>query len=176
MLLELLVGQTWWLVLAIAVYGIYWTIYGDLYKHEPSRKRWIDYLDQNTWSNRYRDLLERMLDRIDERLTPEFNDSARTWKPDEARTAWSYGLLNLSLLLAIVYPILSVVVYWAVTNRDGAIGSLVLIEGGEPAWRRAAAIGLLAQSQSHSQFWLQLQSQFQAKAHWHSQTNSDSQA
>ena len=143
-LLERLVGTPWWLVLAIAVYGFCWAIYRDLPAHEPSRKRWIGYLAQNTWSNRYRKLLGTMLDWVDARLTPEISN--QDWNPGEARAAWSHGLLNLSLLLAVAYPVLSVIVYWAVTNRDGGIGSLVLFEGGETAWLRAAALGLLAGS------------------------------
>ena len=136
-LLELLFGMPWWLVLALGVYGFCFATYRDLYAHEPSRKRWIGYLTQNTWSNRYRKLLGNMLDWVDARLTPEISD--QDWKPDEARAAWSHGLLNLSLLLAVAYPILSVIVYWAVTNRDGGIGSHVLIEGGVLAGRRQSA-------------------------------------
>jgi len=146
-LLELLFGSPWWLVLTLGVYGVCWATYKDLPDKEPSRKRWIGYLTQNTWSNRYRKLLRNMLDWVDAWLTPEISDPYYyDWKPDEARAAWSHGLLNLSLQLAIVYPILSVIVYWAVTNRDGGFGSLVLIEGGETAWRRAGAIGLLSGS------------------------------
>lgn len=139
--LATILGATWWVAPTLLFYGICRRLFGDLWTAPPSRDRWIHYMRNNSWSEYYREQLGHMLTWIDERLTPELHDPDLNWKPHEIRAAWSKRLLNFSLLLAVAYPILSLVLYWAVTNADGRVHTLVVIAGQQTGWSRAAALG-----------------------------------
>lgn len=124
--LEFVFGVQWWIYAGAGIYGILWLLLKDSYKKDAtSWKRINGWLIQDTWGKRYRDLLTGILDRIDRFLTPEIASDG--WQPQERRSAWSFGLLNLSLLLAIVYPILSMLVIWIARGEPGKIGSLELL-------------------------------------------------
>lgn len=124
--LEFFFGVQWWIYTAAGAYGVFWLLLKDCYKkNSTSWKRINGWLIQDTWGKRYRDLLSGILDRVDRFLTPEIAEEG--WKPQVNRSAWSFGLLNLSLLLAIVYPILSMLVIWIANGEPGKIGSLELL-------------------------------------------------
>ncbi|MCH8953025.1 MAG: hypothetical protein IID49_13005 [Proteobacteria bacterium] len=122
-LLDLLFDQTWWLVLALAVYGFCWATYRDLYANEPSRKRWIGYLAQNTWSNRYRKVLGNMLDWVDARLTPEISD------PEKLEAGRGAG----GVVTRAVEPLAAARRRLSDPERDRVLG------GDQPGWRDRVA-------------------------------------
>ncbi len=84
------------------------TPYGKLWKNDKDRKRRIGDLLQNNWKARYRRIMGRILDRIDQTLSShELKAQANS-----ARIAFSYGLVNLAVLLAIAYPALGFIGQW----------------------------------------------------------------
>jgi len=82
--------------------------YGKLWKNDTNRKRWIGDLYQNNWKARYRRIMGRILDRIDQTLSRHELET----QANPARVAFSYGLINLSMLLAVAYPVLGFVGQW----------------------------------------------------------------
>ncbi|AXX96996.1 hypothetical protein [Profundibacter amoris] len=82
--------------------------YGKLWENNTNRKRWIGDLYQNNWKARYRRTMGRILDRIDRTLSVH----ELIAQANSARIAFSHGLINLSTLLAIAYPVLGFVGQW----------------------------------------------------------------
>ena len=116
--IESLVGTPWWLIAFLAIYGVSWSVYRDLAKKDNAAcERWLVYLRENHWPRQYRKTLGRVLDHIDALLTP--NMPRKNFPPVEMQVAWSSGLLGLTLLLAVVYPSLAVLVQWAVAGAAG---------------------------------------------------------
>lgn len=130
--LELLFGSPWQLIVAIAVYGLLAATYKDLWKSEPARKRWIGYLIQDTWSRRYRDILEHALNWLDARLTPEI--ATGEWDPHDRRSAWSYELLNFSFFMATFYPLVALIGASAVTGEAQRFGDHVILPASPGLW------------------------------------------
>jgi hypothetical protein len=92
---------TWFALLTL-------TPYGKLWKNDADRKRWIGALLQNNWKTRYRRTMRRILDRIDQTLSSHELKA----RASPARIAFSYGLINLSMLLALAYPVLGFIGQW----------------------------------------------------------------
>lgn len=94
-------------------------------------------IENLTWGysrriNGFLDWLER---RVDGGHPPERGLWLRCFTP---------GLLNVTLLLAAVYPILSIAIQWAATGAEGRVGSFVAIEARpEFGVERAALCGLV---------------------------------
>lgn len=124
-LLELLFGQPWQLTVAVAVYGIALALFKDVPKSEVAWKGLNGHLIQNTIGRRYKAILRSALDRIDQALTPQIGREG--WRPEEVRSAWSYGLLNWCLALAVIYPVLSVMTLWVALGIDGRLGPAILM-------------------------------------------------
>ena len=111
-----------WGALLLAIFGVVWWFFSDLVSNAPSRHRMVGWLLEDTPNLRYRALLSRGLDWIDDRLSGD-----RGGLPDSsARVAWSHGLLNFNLMLGLGYPVLSLLVAWVISN-NGSIGGAVLI-------------------------------------------------
>jgi len=128
-------------LLAAAV-AVAWWFFHDLHKQQ-GKGWWIALLRHDGLARRYRALMAAALDRLDARLSPGWNATPGAPKTEAAR-AWSHGLLNLCLLLAVAYPILSLLIQWALSGEAGRIGPLVVLPA-EPGWlRRAAAISAVA--------------------------------
>ena len=124
-------------LLAAAV-AVAWWFFHDLHKQQ-GKGWWIALLRHDGLARRYRALMAAALDRLDARLSPGW-DAAPDAPKTEAARAWSHGLLNLCLLLAVAYPILSLLIQWALSGEAGRIGPLVVLAA-EPEWlNRAAAI------------------------------------
>jgi hypothetical protein len=130
--LELLFGSPWQVIVAIAVYGLFSATYKDLWKSDPARKRWIGYLIQDTWSRRYRDILEHALNWLDARLTPEIVTGE--WDPHDRRSAWSYELLNFSFFMAIFYPLVALIGASAVTGEAQRFGDHIILPASTGLW------------------------------------------
>lgn len=113
----------WWLWVPMAFWGLlYGWLYKDLWRHEADRKRVIGRLIQDKPVAPYRRVLTGMLDRVDARLSgPEV---ARGLGP--GRVAFSSGLIQMTMLLAVAYPILALAGQWVA-------GSPMLLGGGEVA-------------------------------------------
>ncbi|MEM9139496.1 MAG: hypothetical protein AAGB15_06660, partial [Pseudomonadota bacterium] len=139
-MLKELFGAPWWLVVGLGVYGLCWGVFHDLHDKPVSRRKWIVLLRNHHWLRAYRRELGVILDWIDRRLSAEVDGKERPegwgWKPDQARTAWSAGLMQFSLLLALGYPILILFGQWALTGAEGRIGTLVVLPADVPWWQR----------------------------------------
>lgn len=72
----------------------------------------------------------------------------RAQTPVEARrlaiSGWSWPVLDKAMLFAVVYPILSLVLFWVLTGQDAGLGALVVIDQEDRLWPRAALICIVA--------------------------------
>ncbi|MFT4794620.1 MAG: hypothetical protein ACJAVR_001548 [Paracoccaceae bacterium] len=111
----------------------------DTPKSETDRRAVIASLRQDRLGARYKALLTRTLDALDAKLSAE--ERADGAAPRALATAWSFGLLNLSLSLALAYPILGLLLNWGLFN-NGALGGDVVIPEAELLVRAATLCGL----------------------------------
>ncbi|MGB1337835.1 MAG: hypothetical protein ACPH3J_06315 [Planktomarina sp.] len=70
------------------------------------RARWMKLLRDDRPAERYRSVMRGWLDWLDTRL------SAHEAQQGPAQRAWSFGLLNFTMALALAYPILAITVQW----------------------------------------------------------------
>ena len=70
------------------------------------RPYWRDLLRHDGAAERYRSVMRRGLDWLDSRL------SAHEAPQGPAQRAWSFGLLNATMALALAYPILAITIQW----------------------------------------------------------------
>ena len=70
------------------------------------RAFWRDLLRHDGAAERYRSVMRRGLDWLDSRL------SAHEAPQGPARKAWSFGLLNATMALALAYPIVAITIQW----------------------------------------------------------------
>ncbi|MDO7699257.1 MAG: hypothetical protein MUQ35_00775, partial [Planktomarina temperata] len=70
------------------------------------RAYWRDLLRHDGAAERYRSVMRRGLDWLDSRL------SAHEAPQGPAQKAWSFGLLNATMALALAYPILAITIQW----------------------------------------------------------------
>lgn len=140
-----------WGAIYAAAIALFWLIYGKIWDEEKPRQQWIGGLYTDNRSRRYKLLLTYWLDAFDAILGRRETAVRRITDPqarDEAfarnRAAWSWGLLDFTLLLAIAYPLVALVVQWAVTGTDGRIGTLIFLPAEPQWWRRYVAVGGLA--------------------------------
>ena len=70
------------------------------------RPYWRDLLRHDRPAERYRSVMRRGLDWLDSRL------SAHEAPQGPAQKAWSFGLLNATMALALAYPILAITIQW----------------------------------------------------------------
>ncbi|MEL6767688.1 MAG: hypothetical protein AAFP17_10960, partial [Pseudomonadota bacterium] len=140
----------WWLLLGLTIYGISWSVYGDLWKGgaetAAARARWCRDLRRNRWSRWYRDTLRAGLKRFDRLVDGDREGHAyRAWPPQSWQRAWSFPLLEKLLLLALAYPVLLLLGQWTVTGAPGLLGTLEVLPGGAPgAARYGFALALSA--------------------------------
>ena len=78
----------------------------DTAQNPKDRDRWLKGLRDNSPAEFYRSVMRRGLDWLDTRL------SSHEAQKGPAKKAWSYGLLNITMVLAIVYPILAMMAQW----------------------------------------------------------------
>lgn len=108
---------------------------------QDDRNDWINLLHNDSFAFRYRRLLDAALNRIDRWLSPppgysdDITDKYHT-KTEPSR-AWSYRLLDLSMLLAVVYPVFGLFLDWCITGDARHIGALVVIPAEPTLWHRA---------------------------------------
>jgi hypothetical protein len=70
------------------------------------RACWRDLLRHDGAAERYRSVMRRGLDWLDSRL------SSHEAQQGPAQKAWSYGLLNATMALALAYPIAAITIQW----------------------------------------------------------------
>jgi hypothetical protein len=126
----------WAALLAISGAVSYYLFHG--LNKDDGRGRWVAWLRHDTFARRYKALLTAALDRLDRYLAPDFppdpTDLARP-KTEPAR-AWSVQLLDICLLLAVAYPVLSVLAHWIVTGDARRLGEVEVVPAQDETWRR----------------------------------------
>lgn len=129
-----------WLFILAFVLEVMWLLLQGL---ETSAKRgwWIARLRHDGFRRRYREFLAAALDWFDRRLSPDWPEDADAAKTEPGR-AWSHGLLNWCLLLAFVYPVMSIGFQWSLTGEAAGIGTSVLLEAAEGVTRLAISGGI----------------------------------
>jgi hypothetical protein len=83
----------------------------------------------------YQTWLTAILDWLHRRLMPKDAD------PQSVERPWGWPLLDLCLRFAVAYPILMLVLGWALFGIEGRVGSLVLLPEDTVWWARLVAIG-----------------------------------
>jgi hypothetical protein len=105
--------------------------YGKIHLNAVLRNRWMEKLRENEIKGTYRKIVTPVLDRLDAALSPiEIAD-----KSGPLKTAYSIRLLNILMLLAVAYPILSVTFQW-ITGSPILFGGQIL----EPSAPKIARI------------------------------------
>jgi hypothetical protein len=105
-----LLTKTWWISLPLITFFVLALVspYGKLWQNEADRKRQIGTLITNGGKARYRRVMTTRLDWLDARLSGREIEAGLGPK----RRAWSFGLINVVMILALVYPIASFFVQW----------------------------------------------------------------
>jgi hypothetical protein len=78
----------------------------DTAQNPKDRDRWLKGLRDNSPAEFYRSVMRGGLDWLDTRL------SSLEAQKGPAQKTWSYGLLNITMVLALAYPILAMMVQW----------------------------------------------------------------
>lgn len=135
-----------WGALLFLCWRIASRLLGDMQKNEAARGRWVAWLRHNTFARRYKALLDAGLNHVDRLLSPNFSRSP-TNHTDNRKTepgrAWSFRLLDICLLLAVAYPVLSFLVALA-TNNYAAYYERLGVWGVETEWQtRTLPFGIL---------------------------------
>lgn len=140
-ILQDILGAQWWLILAITVYGLAWAVYGDLYRHETSRRRWIVDLRRNHWGLWYRNRLRGTLRWVDRKLPGP--DTAKPIPGPAIATAFSTPLLNVCFGLAVIYPIGFALIQWLWTGSPLYFGIVLVYPANVPPLDRLGTLVLL---------------------------------
>jgi hypothetical protein len=111
----------------------------DTPKNDIDRNVVIAALREGRFGARYKVMLTRALDALDEELS--WAERADGGPPRAFATAWSFGLLNLSLTLALAYPTLGLLINWGLFN-DGALGGDQMIPEADGRLRVAVFSGI----------------------------------
>ncbi len=127
-----LLTKTWWISLPLITFFLLALVspYGKLWKNEGDRKRQIGTLITNGGKARYRRVMTTRLDWLDARLSGREIEAG--W--GQKRRAWSFGLINVVMILALVYPIASFFVQW-IAGGALALGHTVILPAGT-GWQR----------------------------------------
>lgn len=133
-------GWLWTVVLAITA-AFMWAL-NDALGKQLNRDQLDRLLDGRRYAVLYHGLLQTALARVDRWLTPRIGPSDEA-REAEGRRAWSWPLLDLSLRLAVAYPLLTLVVAWSVLGTDGKLGSLVVLPAAGWGFRAGALAGLV---------------------------------
>ena len=99
------------------------------------RPYWRDLLRHDGAAERYRSVMRRGLDWLDSRL------SAHEAPQGPAQKAWSFGLLNATMALALAYPILAITIQWLCGSAID-FGGQEVIAASPPQARIFAAVWL----------------------------------
>ena len=127
-----LLTKTWWISLPLITFFVLALVspYGKLWQNEADRKRQIGTLITNGGKARYRRVMTTRLDWLDARLSGREIEAG--W--GQKRRAWSFGLINVVMILAVAYPIASFVVQW-IAGGALALGHTVILPAGT-GWQR----------------------------------------
>lgn len=119
------------------IFGAFWLYFSGFVKSEPSRIRLLNRLLDSYYETRYRRHVEKILngmDRIFSKLEAE-----RGIKPNHLKHSFSFQLLNITLILALAYPILALLANWGISGK-GSIGGLNIFPQDVPWHQRVGTI------------------------------------
>ncbi|MEM1385335.1 MAG: hypothetical protein AAGG06_17045 [Pseudomonadota bacterium] len=135
-------AERWEYALFLTLLGATRWILKSTWAEPKSRQDLIAFIRRGTWQRWYQRGLGKLLAWTDRRFLTE--DQFETLPAASWQRAWSVRLYDRCLLLAVAYPVLTVLLQWAVWNIDGQIGDLTVLAGGQPWHIRAAALGGIA--------------------------------
>lgn len=134
--MEFITGLLWnpefpFLTFFVPAFALAWWGLGGLWEREE-RKTFVLWLKHDRSRHLYRHLITRALDAVSDFLGRwEMRlRRGRGWHETEImernRLPWSWGLLDFALLLAVAYPIVSLIGQWAILG-EGKFGSLTVL-------------------------------------------------
>ncbi|MEM6621330.1 MAG: hypothetical protein AAF674_03820 [Pseudomonadota bacterium] len=132
---ELALNQ-WEITLFLFLFATFRWWWGGMVDKEESLSALLTMLRHNQAGNAYKLLLSWLLDSTDRWFLSREQYQLRL----QNRPAWSVKLYDRTLLLAVLYPLLSLYLYWAITNRHGTLGDLTVIGGGVSLPLRASIL------------------------------------
>ncbi|MEO1222099.1 MAG: hypothetical protein AAFY42_12220 [Pseudomonadota bacterium] len=129
-------------LLAVVIFGVVFWFCSNLKDSPRTRALFETWLTHDTVGTAYRSLLRVGLNWLDERLCSE---AERELPVTDGRRAWSTRLLSVMLVLALAYPILSLLIRWTFAN-SGMVGGLPVLPPDDRDWLRYATLGLIVLS------------------------------
>ena len=132
--------EQWEIALFLSLFAFFRWLFGKMAQDEGQRAL-TDFLHNAQAANTYKLLLSGVLNRIDRWFlsTEDHKNLPQThW-----RRAWNVKLYDRVLLLAVIYPLTTLYVQWAMTGQEGRLGSLPLLPAGVEWYWRAATTGAL---------------------------------
>ncbi|MGB0505906.1 MAG: hypothetical protein ACPGGK_06885, partial [Pikeienuella sp.] len=140
-LLEFIQNLGWWGALLVGLFGYWmWVLSGLHEEGNAARDRWVGILRADP-RQRYQRVVMRGMDWIDRKLTPEAFGDDRVREPGDWRSAFSFSLLNITLVLALLYPVLSLMVQWVIKGTDASVGGEIIVPAEPTEFRRYLAFG-----------------------------------
>lgn len=141
----------WFSVLG-TVFAIMHFMVRDLWRHEGPRERWAAWLEDNSTRRLYRILIDSWLVYISDFFARHeanarnisFKDAAS--KSDfklSASQPWSWGVLDISLFMAVLFPLTAFFTQWALIGNQGRVGQVVLIPSEPNLILRTLIIGAI---------------------------------
>jgi hypothetical protein len=124
-LIQLFTSFWLWSVVGLLSLAFSWLV-NDALGKKLNRRQLSRLLRRRRYAVLYHELLQAALARVDGWLTPAIGPSPEA-REAEGRRAWSWPLADLSLRLALAYPLLTLIIAWSVLGTDGKVGSLVIL-------------------------------------------------
>ena len=139
--LVLIFTNEWNWGLSVTLSGILALFLKD-YLERPADRAILDqYLASRRWTTIYGEYLSRALDAIDRLLKPQVVPYDKLTDYD-SRRAWSWPLMDLTLRLALLYPLLTLIIAWALGGATGRIGNFDVLPS-EALFQRVQVVLLL---------------------------------
>ena len=132
--------EYWQVIVPVLIFAVLVkSPYGEIWKSEADRKKWIGALIQNRGQQRYRQIMGQWLDRLDGKLSQPQLDQER----GPIAVAWSPGLLDILVSIAMIYPILMLATQW-IAGFELVLGGQLIAVPGPTGSRTITGIWLLS--------------------------------
>ena len=161
-----LISDWWFIAVTAAALTAWWLYFTDALGNEKDRKDIEQWLKRPWGGKLYADFVNGRLDWLERLLSPSNVEdrpkprpAARWWhyvdwlahpmapSRDAAvrvgQSAFGWSLFDVALRLAVAYPLLLLVVTWAITGAAGRIGELVVLPADPAVWVQLAMTGAL---------------------------------
>lgn len=135
--------EIWALILVLSALYYAYTLRTVGAADNEETRRAIHMLREERWRRTYAALIAGWLDRLDRLWTKELRAETPPFPAHSPRAAFSHGLLNFTLVFALAYPILGLLLHWLATGEAQSVGGVEVIPAAAAWWERPATMGAL---------------------------------